>query len=305
MPDLEQQLEQFRERFPALRLKEPLAPHTYFKVGGPAQAYLHPGTIEEFEAAVLTAITLGIPYTVIGGGANILVADQGVSGLVLRNGGKLCRRLESGRILADAGVPLGGLMNEAGQAALTGFEFLAGIPGTVGGAVFGNAGGKDLATGDRIESVRWIDASGKIQESSQADCSFSYRSSRFKQNGGVVLQATFQLEPGDPVLIRTTIEQALQRKRSVQPLGSASAGCVFTNPPGQSAGRLIDEAGLKGKRIGGAEVSSVHGNFIINADHASAEDIIILISYLKQQIRDRFGVQLQEEIRYIGFSHHE
>jgi UDP-N-acetylmuramate dehydrogenase len=292
---------ELQKRFPGIQLNEPLAPHTYYKIGGPAFAYVLPGSLEEYELIVQAAIQMKVPFVVLGTGANVLIADKGFPGLVIRGGGKQCRRIDEHRIIADAGVPLGALMNETAQIGLQGLEFLAGIPGSVGGAVFGNAGGKDLATGDRVDLVRWIDQAGEVRESTGLECEFAYRTSRFKKSGGTILQATFALEIGDPVLIRTTIEQTLQRKRSVQPLTSASAGCVFTNPPGQSAGRLIDEAGLKGKRIGGAEVSMLHGNFIINADHATAEDVVILISYVKQQVRDRYGIQLQEEIRYIGF----
>lgn len=294
-------IEELKKRFPNIRDDEPLAQHSFFKVGGNARYYVQPSTSLEQRSIISEAIKLGVRFIVIGAGANILISDKGFPDLVIRNGGRTCQRLDRTRILADAGVPLGSFMNFVAQAGLRGAEYLAGIPGSIGGAIFGNAGGRDYATAQCVESVHWIDADGSTRESDVQDCLFEYRSSRFKKIGGWIVDGIFKFEPGDPVLIRTAIEENIKRKRSVQPLGEASAGCVFKNPPGLSVGKLIDEAGLKGKRIGGAEVSALHGNFIVNKGDATAEDIVILISYIKQQIRDRYHVQLQEEIRYIGF----
>lgn len=294
------EIEELKSNFPNVELDKPLAQFSYFKVGGPAKYFLQPNNLDEFQSAVKYAIDHNISYLILGAGANVLISDKGFDGLVLKSGGNKIT-VEDNYLIAEAAVPLGLLINEATKKGLSGLEFLAGIPGTVGGAIFGNAGGTELGIGDKIEWVEIIDHQGNIKRLSKKECHFEYRNSIFKKQSGIVLSAKIKLEKGDKEIIQQDINTRLAKKKSVQPLGQASAGCIFQNPPNNSAGKLIDEAGLKGKKIGGASVSEKHANFIINEGNAKAEDIVILISLIKQQIRDKYNIQLNEEIRYIGF----
>lgn len=298
---MQDKLQELLRRFPNGKENEILAPYTYFKVGGPAKLFYHPQTAQEFLSLLRAVQELALPFIVLGSGANVLISDQGFDGVVIRSGGKQITLLEDNVLEAEADVPLSLLMNSAAQHGLSGMEFLAGIPGTVGGGIFGNAGNSEYGLGNKSSKVEGLDTGGTVKLFTPEECAFAYRTSVFKQQGGVVLRAWFPLQSDDPVAIRSRINENLLRKREVQPLKNASAGCIFTNPPGQSAGRLIDQAGLKGKEIGGAQVSTQHANFIVNTGEAKAEHIIMLISYIKQQIRDSYGVQLHEEIRYIGF----
>lgn len=278
-----------------------LAPYTYFKIGGPAKYFYKPSNSEEFINVVIQAIKEGIKYFILGGGANLIVSDRGYDGLVIKSGGNNCRTLAPNRIITDSAVPLSRLVNYAKMNCLSGLELLAGIPGTVGGAVYGNAGGVDSAIGDRVIEVKIIDRTGKIKIIEATDCEFSYRHSRFKRSGETIIEVSFELERGNRERIQSIVNQNIANKKNRQPLTERSAGCIFQNPPGQSAGQLIEQAGLKGKKIGGASVSTKHANFIVNDGTATAEQIIMLISLIKQQIRDRYGVQLKEEVQLIGF----
>ncbi|MBU1148644.1 UDP-N-acetylmuramate dehydrogenase, partial [Patescibacteria group bacterium] len=238
------EIEKLKEKFPNIELDKPLAQYSYFKVGGPAKYFLQPTSSDEFQSVVKYAIKQKIPYLILGAGANILISDQGFPGLVLKSGGKKMT-VEGNYLIAEAAVPLGLLINEATKNSLTGLEFLAGIPGTVGGAIFGNAGGTDIAIGDKVEFVEIIDQQGDVRQLKKQECQFEYRNSILKKQGGIVLKAKLNLEPGDKQEIQKDVSERLAKKKSLQPLGQASAGCIFQNPPDNSAGRLIDEAGLK------------------------------------------------------------
>ena len=302
MLELTLALKRLQQRFEYLKLDEPLAPHTYWKVGGPARAFLHPPTTDEFIRALDLSRDLGIRTVVIGGGSNILVSDNGFEGLVIRAGGRDCEQLSERTIQVGAGVPLSTFLNFAAQAGLSvpSVELFVGVPGTIGAAIFGNIGGVEVVFGLFTKEVTYWD-NGTIHTISGPDCEFGYRTSRFKQRGGIVLSGVFRLNSADPVTIRTAMEKGLKQKRETQPLNLPSGGSVFKHPEGMKAWKLIDDAGLRGKQIGGAQISDMHANFIVNKGNATAEDVVILISLIKQQVRDKFNIQLTEEIQYIGF----
>lgn len=303
MPIAEAIVEKIRMRFPAIKQNEILAPYTNWKVGGPAELFLHPDSYDMFVAVLEMCKEMEIPCTILGGGANVLIADRGIEGLVIRAGGRECFKSGENEITADAGVPLSLFLNAAAKEGLTmpSMDLMVGIPGTVGGSIFGNAGGRDFAIGNVTKEVMYWTVEKGVESIPGSECEFTYRSSRFKKHGGIILRGIFTLEKGDPMQIRTDMQRGLQEKRAHQPLAKATAGSVFQHPEGHTVWKLIDEAGLRGKQIGGAKISEMHANFIENTGNATAEQIVMLISYIKQQVRDKFGVQLQEEIRYIGF----
>ncbi len=288
------------ESLPGILQNAPIGPFTTFKVGGPATYLIEVRSRDELVNAIRAARTDQVPFFVLGGGSNVLVADKGFEGLaiMIRSHGVT---IEGKHVIVEAGTPLQRFVQETNKAGLTGLEYMMGIPGSVGGAVAGNAGTSEKWISEKIFQVWMLNAGSEVQRISKSDCNFSYRNSRFKYSRTeIVLAAEFDLEPGSKEETRKLALQYIGRRKH-QPSGDACAGCIFKNPPEMSAGKLIEQAGLKEKRIGGAYISSEHGNFIVNIGNASAEDIAILISYIKQQIRDKFGVQLQEEVRYIGF----
>lgn len=289
-----------KELLPGLQQNVLLTPFTTFKVGGPAEYFFQPQTNEALIHGVKTAATLGLPLTLLSGGSNSLVADQGIQGLVIKP--RNDQTTVSGTaITAGAGLSLGRLVVICAKNGLAGLEFMAGIPGTVGGGVYGNAGWPSKALGNFVTTVTVVTRSGELERWTAEQCRFQYRHTRLKEEKAVVVDATFQLTSGDPATIRSTINTHIIEKNKHQPASDASSGCIFKNPSGQSAGKLIEAAGLKGKTIGGAQVSSVHANFVINTGTATAEEIVMLVSYIKQQIRDKFKIQLMEEINYLGF----
>lgn len=291
-----------RAALPTLETQVTLAPYTSFKIGGPAEFFISAKTNKEFIKAITTARTLGIKYFILGNGTNILVADRGVSGLVIKQDNTTISY--DGLIVhAESGVKLQKLIRDTITHNLTGMEFLMGIPGTIGGGVAGNVGTprKGEWLDERIISVSILDAGNAVHEIPKSECDFKYRYSRFKYSETeIILAATFQLQEASQEEIQKKVRDFLD-KRSHQPVHLPCAGSIFKNPPGKKSWQLIDEAGLRGKQIGGARVSDEHTNFIVNTGTARAEDVVILISYIKQQVRDQLGEQLQEEIRYIGF----
>lgn len=284
-----------------VKTKEPLAPFSNFAIGGPADILVEPSTVDHLQALSRCLQTFHLPYVLIGGGTNILISDEGFRGVVIvPRFTKIT--LDESSILCEASVGLQQCVQFAKKHGLKGLEHMVGIPGTIGGAIVGNAG----PTGEWIDSsVSSVNAfsleTSSERNFSRSECQFSYRNSIFKKiSDYLVVSATFSLKKDDERNIQERMRTFLL-KRKKQPAGKPTAGCTFTNPPGDSAGRIIDQLGLKGKTIGGAKVSPDHANFIINIGGAKATDVITLISYIKQQVRDKRGIQLQEEIRYIGF----
>ncbi|HTK29077.1 MAG TPA: UDP-N-acetylmuramate dehydrogenase [Vicinamibacterales bacterium] len=293
-----------------VRRQAPVAPFTTFRVGGPADWLVETRSGDEIAAALGIAAEAGVPVTVLGGGSNVLVADAGIRGLVIRPRGGSAERLDDRRVRADAALTINGLVRWLIVHACAGLEAWAGTPGTVGGAIFGNAHFGGRLIGELVVETRVADRRGAIADVPAAAMAFGYDASRLQTSGEVLLSAVFRVEPGDPAAMRQRARESLAFRKRTQPLDSPSAGCIFRNPepgvddlpPGipYSAGALVDRAGLKGSSIGGARVSPAHGNFIVNDGGATARDIRALVDRCRAAVRERFGVDLREEIVYLG-----
>jgi UDP-N-acetylmuramate dehydrogenase len=289
----------------------PLAPLTTFKVGGPADWLLTLEGADEIRQALLLARGAGIPVRIVGGGSNVLVSDGGVRGIVIRLRGGSVVRLDSGCVRADAAVTINGLVRWTINRGIAGLEAWAGTPGTVGGALYGNAHFQRRNIGELVDRVILVDRSATLEEVPASEMEFGYDSSRLQRTGEVVVSVDFHATDGDPATLRATARESLAFRKRTQPLESASAGCIFQNPdPSRdrvpdgippSAGALVDRAGLKGAREGNARVSETHANFIVNEGGATAADIRTLVERCKREVRQRFGVELREEIVLLGF----
>ncbi len=297
-----------------MRRDAPLAPLTTFKVGGPADWLVLAQRASEVMAALAAARAAGLPVTVLGGGSNVLVADAGVRGLVIRVHGGDVRSLDDRTVRADGGLTLNGLVRWTINRGIAGLEAWAGTPGTVGGAINGNAHFKGRLIAELVESVEVIDTSGATGHAVRiqaAGMEFGYDRSRLQRTRELVLCADFRVGRGEPAALRAVARESLAYRKRTQPLESASAGCIFQNPDPAvdlvpegiplSAGALVDRAGLKGRRDGAARVSPTHGNFIINEGGAAADDIRRLIERCRDEVRAQFGVELRDEIVYLGF----
>jgi len=293
------------------RTGAPLAPLTTFKLGGPADVLLEAESVADIRRAVEIARDFGMPVSVLGGGSNILVADAGVRGLVIRVRRGEIRAIGEGLVRADAGVTINGLVRWTIGRGLASLEAWAGTPGTVGGALYGNAHFHGRNIGDLVAGASVLAADGRVQELEPGEMEFGYDSSRLQRTGEVVLSADFLVTRGNPELLRETARTSLAYRKRTQPLASPSAGCIFQNPdPARdrvpegipwSAGALVDRAGLKGLQEGGARVSPTHANFIVNEGTADAQSVRRLIERCKAVVLERFGVHLREEIVYLGF----
>jgi len=290
-----------------IRFGEPLAPYTTFQVGGPADALALPRDEEELLALLGRCRGEGLSVTVLGGGANTLVRDGGVRGVVVSfsrgfRGLELSEKKEEGTVLleAGAGVKIPHLVRFAAERGLEGVECLAGVPGTMGGALAMNAGTAERYLEEVVESVRWIRlAAGGVERLPAGALSFAYRETRFPEPG-VVLGVRLRLRRGDPAPLRAFLREHAARRRERQPWGVPCAGSIFRNPPGERAGRLIEAAGLKGRRVGGAEVSRVHANFLVNVGGARAADVLALIEEVRAAVRERHGLLLELELKVVG-----
>ncbi len=287
-----------------IRQQVSMAKLTTFKVGGPARYLVTVASVESLQAVLAVAARAGLATIVLGGGSNMLVSDIGFTGIVIRLAMSRVT-IEGTRVVAEAGAKTVALAQQTVAAGLAGFEWAVGVPGTIGGAVRGNAG---AVGGEMKDSVVQVEAliDGEVFTVSNAECEFGYRHSIFKENGGIILSATFSFTPGDPAEGAKKMHDALLYRMTTQPKGFASAGSVFKNiiqPDGTRvfAGKLIEEAGLKGTAIGGASVAQAHGNFIITTKEATAQDIQQLIELMKERVYATSGYQLHEEIQYVGF----
>lgn len=297
-----------------------LAPYTTFKIGGPAQYFALVKTLEELQEALLWAKENTQDIFVFGGGSNLLISDDGIKGLVIKLD---LQRLEfnDNQIIVGAGVNLAYLLNQTLANNLIGLEFAAGIPGTVGGAIRGNAGTYGKAMGDVVTAIRYLDKDNQLKTMHKNEADFAYRHSIFKVNNYLIVEAEILLEHGDVAASRALIQERLAYRQNNHP-NQPSAGCIFKNIDFREtdiealkskgieidkflehkkipAGYLIEKAELKGKTIGQAQVSPQHANYIINLGQAKAEDVMILTSLIKQQIRDKFGLQLEEEVQFV------
>lgn len=277
----------------------PLAKRTYWRVGGPADVLAEVDTVAQLAAVQLAAAEAGIAVTVLGNGSNVLVHDDGIRGLVIRLGGALAdTAVVDGLLVAGAGLRLTVLLARAARHGWPGLEPLAGIPGTVGGAVWMNAGTSLGEIGDRIAWVEVVQTDGAVVRLDADACGFAYRHSAFPP-GAIVARAALRLD-GDVPESLAAMRTFLDRRKATQPLDKPSCGSTFTNPPGDHAGRLIDAAGLKGFAIGGAQVSEKHANFVLNLGDATADDIAQVIRHARTTVRDRFGVWLTPEVQLLG-----
>jgi len=304
-----------------VRRDEPLASYTAMRVGGPADLLIVCESVDEVVRAVELARRHGVDWRLLGGGCNVLVADAGVQGLVIVNraariqfGLALARDKGKEAVRAEAGAQLAVLARESVKRGLMGLEWAAGLPGTVGGAVVGNAGAFEGDIAAVLHTATVLGPGGEIVERPADWFEFEYRSSRIKragkqggegteeQGGGryVVLAATFELRPGDPASLATRADEILEWRKTRHPFG-ATMGSTFKNPPDGHAGYLIEQAGLRGYRVGGAQVSELHGNFFMNTGDASAADVLALIEHARAEVKRRFGVELELEIELVGW----
>lgn len=279
---------------------EALAPYTSFKIGGPARYFAKLHTCEDFKKALLFCSRRHLPYIVLGKGSNTLFDQRGFPGVVLLNKMENIEIREDGYCVVDSGVSFPLLSVRTAKLGWAGLEFAAGIPCSVGGALFMNAGANGMSSSEPLLWVRYIDTSANIITFERDELFFSYRYSSFQEMKGLILQAAFLLN--EDAEARDRQQQMLQKRKATQPCGDCSAGCIFRNPVGLSAGKLIEDCGLKGVRVGGAEISQKHANFIVNVGSASSEDVLQLVAMVKHVVKLEMGVDLQEEVRYVPFN---
>lgn len=286
------------------RVNEPLAPRTTFRIGGPADLLVEARTIPELIRLVRLARQSSVPVFILGNGSNILVRDEGIRGLVIENH---CAQTwldvsEQGKAIlhAESGASLPGVANRMARQGWYGLDWAIGVPGTVGGAVVGNAGAHGSCVADNLLTVSILDANGDVRELHKADLAFDYRTSRFKRTKGeIILHADFELTRDDPQVCVARMNEHTEHRRRTQPT-DASVGSMFKNLSGNYAGRLIEQAGLKGTRVGNIEVSSVHANFFVNHGGATASEVLQLIELVRARVREKFGVELELEIEIVG-----
>ena len=281
-------------------IDEPMSKHTTFRIGGPADIYIEPATSE-----VVSLINLlrnqQVPFVVIGNGSNLLVSDQGIEGVVVSLGANASEiTVEGETITAEAGALLSKLANTAAASGLTGLEFAAGIPGSVGGAVFMNAGAYGSEIKDVIVSATVLTPEYTFEEWGRDELELSYRHSSVMDRGAIVLSASFKLEKGDPEAIQSKMDELKEKRVSKQPLNYPSAGSTFKRPEGYFAGKLIEDAGLRGYAVGDACVSEKHCGFVVNKGNATAEDVLKLMKDVDSKVFDMAGVHLEPEVRILG-----
>lgn len=273
--------------------------HTSFRVGGPADLYVRPADLPSLVAALDILAGAGLPVLVVGLGTNLLVRDGGIRGAVVSTALLGGWHLEGDRLVARCGSALSGLARATARAGWSGLEFAAGIPGTLGGAVAMNAGAHGACLADVLERVTVLGDSGPLTLG-RDEAGFAYRDSRVRREKLVVTEAVLRLRPTSPAQAEERIRQVLRVRAESQPRGVPSAGSFFRNPPGMAAGALIEQAGCKGMRVGGAEVSPVHANFLVNRGGASARDVLTLAARVRERVAERFGIWLEPEVEVVG-----
>lgn len=283
-----------------VRADEPMRRHTTFRIGGPARYFVTCDSLSDLSAATRVLNEAGIEWMVLGRGSNMLVSDTGWPGAVLVLGRDFRRHVVEGEHLhAGGGAVLGALVQEAYSRGLSGLEFAVGIPGTLGGALAMNAGSRDHWVGSSVESVSLFEPGTGLVAIRGPEVSWGYRRSDLPGRG-IIVEAVLRVQQADSAAIRHAMDGSLRRRKLSQPIGAACAGSVFVNPEGDSAGRLIEAAGLKGSRFGKAAVSAVHANFIVNEGGATAADVLALIRRIMATVKDLYGIELRPEIRFLG-----
>lgn len=284
-----------------VRVQEPMASHTTFRIGGPADYYVMPNTPEEIAAVIRLCREENYPYFILGNGSNLLVGDRGYRGVVIqlyKNFDGIS--IEGTKITAKAGAMLIRVAKEAGKAGLTGLEFASGIPGTIGGAMVMNAGAYGGEMKDVVTSVTILTKTGEVKSLSAEEMKFRYRGSVIEEEGYIVLECTMELQPGDPETIKERMDELAVLRKTKQPIEFPSAGSTFKRPEGYFAGKLIMDAGLRGYRVGGAQVSEKHCGFVINAGGATAAEVMQLMQDVSDLVQAQFGVRLEPEVKRIG-----
>lgn len=280
-----------------LRLNEPLKNRTTFKIGGKARYFSEPRNIKELSSLIARAKDHKIPICILGAGSNLLISDKGLNALVVMLNAPFFKKIsfEDSRVQAGSSVMVGELLQKAAKRGLSGLEFLAGIPATVGGALAMNSGAWGRSIGKIVEEVQVMDYNGRVKGLKKRNIAFSYRKSSLAKY--IILGASFRLEKKNKEVIGSVTKEYLRTRKEKQDYSYPNAGCVFRNPQGRSAGALIDSCGLKGKRIGGACISEKHANFIVNKGSASAEDVLRLMNLVKERVRNKFGIDLKAEVK--------
>ncbi|MFA5145512.1 MAG: UDP-N-acetylmuramate dehydrogenase [Candidatus Omnitrophota bacterium] len=280
-----------------IKFKEPLNKHTTFKIGGPAGFFVEPYDAADLKLLIASAKRYKIRILTLGLGSNILISDKGIRGIVLRLSSPFFKKvfIRANYLEAGSAVTLNRIVQAACQRGFSGVEFLAGIPGTLGGALVMNAGAWGRNIGELVEEVTVMDRNGNIKLLRKKDIKFKYRSSSLAAY--IILSARIKLAKGNKEKISSGIKKYLECRRDTQDVSFPGAGCAFKNPPGQSAGRLIDLCGLKGKKVGGAGISMRHANFILNCNRASARDVIKLMGLIRKTVKHKFNINLEPEIK--------
>ena len=278
----------------------PLAPHSHIRIGGPARVFLEPWAEEDAARALAVCKQHGLPWRILGGGSNLLIHDAGVDAVVISLE-KWNRVIKDKRLLvASAGASLPSLLRRAKDARLAGLEGLIGIPAQVGGAIAMNAGTAVAEAFDRLVSVRVVDETGELRTIEREAFAPSYRNGNLGEV--IVTTATFELDEGQPEAeIQAAMKQQLRKRNATQPVTQRSVGCIFKNPEGDAAGRLIQEAGLKGERVGDIEVSKKHANYLVNLGEGSAAEVMALIERVRERVLAEFGVRLELEVKLCGY----
>ena len=285
----------------SILVEEPMSRHTTFRVGGPADFFVTPKAKEEVRDVIRICKEAGMPYYIIGNGSNLLVSDAGYRGVIVQIYKEMNEvKVEGDLVKAQAGALLSGIAAKALAAELTGFEFASGIPGTIGGACVMNAGAYGGEMKDVLESVTVLTGEGKIIELGRNELELGYRTSVIAKKGYIVLGAVLKLERGDGEKIKTYMDELKEKRVTKQPLEYPSAGSTFKRPEGYFAGKLIEDAGLRGFQVGGAQVSEKHCGFVINRDHATAADIMELMRQVQIRVKENSGVDLEPEVKRLG-----
>ncbi|MFP4698193.1 MAG: UDP-N-acetylmuramate dehydrogenase [Eubacteriales bacterium] len=283
-------------------INEPMSKHTSFKIGGPVDFFLTPRSIKQLQLLVNYCRDNEVPHYIIGNGSNLLVRDGGFSGVIIQIYKNLSSvKIDNDKVFAEAGILLSTLAKKICKASLKGFEFASGIPGTLGGAVCMNAGAYGGELKQILVSATVINDKGDLVTLSNEKLELGYRTSIIQKNGYIVVSATLELEKGNQENIQDHINELTNKRKTKQPLELPSAGSAFKRPIGYFAGKLIMDSGLKGYKIGDAQVSEKHCGFIVNTGNATAKDVVLLMQHIQETVKDKFGVNLEPEVRIIGF----
>lgn len=285
----------------AVLLDEPMKNHTSFKLGGPADIMVIPSSVEEVQLALKICIENNAPYFIMGNGSNLIVRDKGMRCVVIKIGDKFKDVTINGNtVVAQSGILLSTLSKKIMAESLKGFEFASGIPGTLGGAITMNAGAYGGEMKDVVKGAKLLDKNGEVKYFSLEELELGYRTSIVQKQGYIVLEVELELEKGNYEEILAITKDLTEKRTTKQPLHLPSAGSVFKRPEGYFAGKLIQDSGLKGQRVGDAQVSELHSGFIVNVGNATAKDVLGLIALVQNKVRENFGVELETEVRVVG-----